>query len=110
MPCRHGWDERLRLRWKRAVRSPAHAISTGHAAQAIAGAPPAVRGQLAAASAGSFAGGLDEILLIGAIIAFAGGVIALTLIRQKDFIDTTHRRVTALPVGAAATSEARLAA
>jgi len=88
----------------------AHAISTGQAAQAIASAPPAARGQLAAASAGSFASALDEILLIGAMLAFAGGVNALSLIRQKDFIDTTRGELAELPAGAAATSEASLAA
>ncbi len=61
-------------------------ISTGHAAQVIASASPAVRGQLAAASVSSFAGALDEILLIGAVIAFCGSVIGLVLIRQRDFV------------------------
>jgi len=44
------------------------------------------------------------------MLAFAGGVIALSLIRQKDFIDTTRCELAELPAGAAATSEASLAA
>jgi predicted MFS family arabinose efflux permease len=90
--------------------SIAHAISTGHAAQAIAGAPPAVRGQLAAASTSSFVGGLNHILLIAAVVAFCGGGLALALIRQKDFVDASGGTLEALPAGAPATSETRLAA
>jgi hypothetical protein len=87
----------------------AHAISTGHAAQAIAGAPPAVRGQLAAASTSSFVAGLNDILLIAALVAFCGGALALTLIRQKDFVNASAGTVEELP-GAPVTAEARLAA
>ena len=65
----------------------AAAISTGHAAQTIASAPPAARAQLAAASVDSFAGALNDILLIAAVVAFCGGVIGFVLIRQRDFID-----------------------
>ncbi len=63
-------------------------ISTGHAAQVIASAPPSVRGQLAAASVTSFASALDEILLIAAVIAFCGSIIGFVLIRQRDFVET----------------------
>lgn len=97
-------------RFSHAAHALAQAISSGHAAQAIASAPPAGRGQLAAAAAGSVASALNEILLIGAMIAFAGGVIALSLIRQKDFVDTTHGELAELPAGAPLASEARLAA
>ncbi len=69
--------------------SLAATISSGHAAQAIASAPPAVRAQVAAASVGSFVSALDDILLIAAVVAFCGSVVALTLIRQKDFVDTS---------------------
>ena len=71
------------------AQSLAATISSGHAAQAIASAPPAVRGQVAAASVGSFVSALDDILLIAAVVAFCGSVVALALIRQKDFIDTS---------------------
>ena len=64
----------------------AEGISAGHASQVIASAPPAARGQLAAASVGSFASALDSILLIAAVIAFCGSVIGLVLIRQRDFV------------------------
>jgi EmrB/QacA subfamily drug resistance transporter len=88
----------------------AHAISTGHAAQAIASAPPAVRGQLMAASTSSFVGGLNNILLIAAVVAFCGGVLALALIRQEDFVDESGDTLETLPTGAPAGADARLAA
>ncbi len=90
--------------------SLAVAVSSGHAAQAIASAPPAARGQLAAASVASLVGGLDDILLISAIVAFCGSVAALVLIRQKDFIDAGETPVTELPHAVPAESEPRLAA
>ena len=68
-------------------------ISTGHAAQTVASAPPAARAQLAAASVESFAGALNEILLIAAVIAFCGSVLGFVLIRQRDFIDAGHINV-----------------
>lgn len=59
-------------------------------AQGIAGAPAAARGQLAAASTSSFAGALNDILLIAAVVAFAGAAAALALIRSKDFVDASE--------------------
>ena len=48
-----------------------------------------MRGQLAAASTNSFVHALDDILLIAAVVAFAGAVAALALIRRKDFVDAS---------------------
>jgi EmrB/QacA subfamily drug resistance transporter len=87
--------------------SLAHAIGAGHAAQAIASAPPALRGSLASVSTSSFVGGLNEILLLAAIVAFCGAAVALTAIRQKDFVKASDPRVEALPV---ANADHRLAA
>ena len=39
----------------------------------------------AAATTGHYASALNEVLLIGACIAFAAGTLALVLIRRKDF-------------------------
>jgi predicted MFS family arabinose efflux permease len=67
----------------------AQAIGSGHAAQAIASAPSGARGQLAALATSSFVGGLNDVLLVGALIAFVGAAAGLALIRQKDFVDST---------------------
>ncbi len=70
--------------------SLAQSISAGHAAQVIAAAPPSARGHLAALSVRSFVGGLDDVLLIGAVIAFGGAAVALATIRQRDFVDASQ--------------------
>ena len=67
----------------------ANAVSSGHVAQVLAHAPMTMRGQLAAASTNSFVHALDDILLIAAVVAFAGAVAALALIRRKDFVDAS---------------------
>ncbi len=56
--------------------------STGHA---IAAAPPAFRGLLATAIRSSFAASLNELFLVTALVALAGGIAALLLIRSGDF-------------------------
>jgi hypothetical protein len=65
-------------------------MSTGHAAQAMAAAPEAARAQLGAVSQSAFVDGLNLILLIGAVIAFFAAVLALALIRQRDFVASTE--------------------
>lgn len=68
----------------------ARAVSSGQVAEVIAHAPTALRGQLAATSTGAFAHSLNDILLIGAIVALAGAAAALGLIRQKDFVNASE--------------------
>jgi len=65
-----------------------HQVATGAADSAIQAAPAGVRGQVAAAASDAFCVGLNEILLIGATVAFVGSVLALALTRQSDLI--TH--------------------
>jgi len=85
----------------------AEAISAGHSAQAIASAPPGVRGQLAAVSINSFVNSLNDILLIAAVIAFSGAAIALTLIRQRDFVNASEETLEERREGTLAPSGAR---
>jgi EmrB/QacA subfamily drug resistance transporter len=76
----------------------ADAISSGQVNGAIASAPGPAREVIANAAQAGFVDGLNLILLIGAIVAFAGAALALTLIRQRDYV--------AAPVGAAAPAAA----
>lgn len=78
----------------------AHAISTGGAARAIATAPRPLGSVIAAASRSSFIGGLDLILLIGAVVAFAAGAASFVLVRERDFVTVTD--LEAEPVAAVA--------
>ena len=85
----------------------AEAISAGHAAHVIASAPSGVRGQLAAVSISSFVNSLNDILLIAAVIAFSGAAIALTLIRQRDFVDASEETLEERREGTLAPAAAR---
>jgi EmrB/QacA subfamily drug resistance transporter len=76
----------------------ADAISSGQVSGAIASAPAPARAVIANSAQAGFVDGLNLILLIGAIVAFAGAALALTLIRQRDYV--------AAPAGAAAPAAA----
>jgi EmrB/QacA subfamily drug resistance transporter len=64
----------------------AEQVSGGQAAQAIASAPAPLRSTVAEASRAAFVSSLNDILLVGAVIAFVAAVAALSLIRQRDFV------------------------
>jgi EmrB/QacA subfamily drug resistance transporter len=66
----------------------AHAVSNGGAAHALSATPAHLRGLVAGAARAGFVSGLNELLLVGAIVAFAGAVLSLALIRERDFITT----------------------
>lgn len=67
--------------------SIADALSTGQATGAIAGVPAQAKAAVQDAAANGFVDGLNTILLIAAVVAFAASVLTLTLIRQRDFVD-----------------------
>jgi EmrB/QacA subfamily drug resistance transporter len=73
----------------RSTHQIATAVSSGNVAQVLAHVPRAARAQLAAASTSSFVHALNDILVIAAIVGFAGAAVALALIRQKDFVDSS---------------------
>jgi EmrB/QacA subfamily drug resistance transporter len=62
------------------------AVATGQAAAAFRSVPPGLRRQLGAAARAAFVSGLNEILLIGACVAAVGAVLALALVRRRDFV------------------------
>jgi EmrB/QacA subfamily drug resistance transporter len=61
-------------------------LKSGQIGHVIASLPPQLRAPVATAARGAFTDGLDLVLLVAAIIAFACGVCALVLIRAKDFV------------------------
>jgi EmrB/QacA subfamily drug resistance transporter len=63
----------------------AHAAAAGGAQSVVQSVPPARRAEAAAAIHGAFAGALNDILLVAGILALAGAVLALALVRQRDF-------------------------
>jgi hypothetical protein len=67
-------------------------IRQGEPGKAIAATPPALRGQLEAAIRSSFASGVDNLVIVTAIVAFVGAAGSLLLIRKKDFLLRQERR------------------
>ena len=58
--------------------------------QAIAHVPPQARGIVGEVARASFVAGLNEILLVASVLALAGAVAALLLIRSSDFVVQTE--------------------
>jgi EmrB/QacA subfamily drug resistance transporter len=65
--------------------SVSHAVAGGASQSVLAHVPSALRGRAEVAVHGAFASALNDILLVGAIIAFTGAVLALWLVRGSDF-------------------------
>jgi EmrB/QacA subfamily drug resistance transporter len=63
----------------------ADAVQSGKVGQLMGQVPAGARKQLHEITTGSFAAGLNRIMLVAAVIAFASGVVALATIRQQDF-------------------------
>lgn len=62
------------------------AVSSGAIHQAVERAPASIQDKLLDVGHAAFISGFNTILLIGAITAFVGGILALILVRQKDFL------------------------
>jgi EmrB/QacA subfamily drug resistance transporter len=68
----------------------AGAVQAGDIQGAITQAPPSSRGMVTEILTSAFTDGLDRILLVAAIIAFAAAVISFATIRSKDFAHQGH--------------------
>ena len=62
------------------------AASAGAIRQVAQDAPPGERARLVELVQRAFIDGLDEILVVAAAVAFVGGLLALALIRRRDFV------------------------
>jgi EmrB/QacA subfamily drug resistance transporter len=60
------------------------AASSGNLDQALAGVPPEARQGLSNAAREGFLAGLNDVLTLGALVSFAGAVLALWLVRERD--------------------------
>jgi EmrB/QacA subfamily drug resistance transporter len=70
----------------------AHGIAAGGGRQA--------HGMLKQIANDAFISGLNELFLIGAIVAFAGALLALVLVRQKDFVGHARQQPESAPATA----------
>jgi EmrB/QacA subfamily drug resistance transporter len=68
------------------VEDVARAVAGGGAPQAIAASPAAGRPRLEHAIHAAFTAALNDILLVAAVIAIVGGLLALALVRGSDFV------------------------
>jgi EmrB/QacA subfamily drug resistance transporter len=78
----------------------ADAVSAGSAQTAIQAAPPGARAQLTTAANQAFISGFNDILLVGAIIAFTGAVLGFALVRSRDFVTQPEGQAAAEPAAA----------
>jgi hypothetical protein len=63
----------------------AHAVAAGGAHSVLQRVPGGHRAAAATAIHRAYAGALNEILVVGGAVAFAGAALALVLVRRKDF-------------------------
>jgi EmrB/QacA subfamily drug resistance transporter len=77
----------------------AQAVTSGQANEAIASVPGPMRAHVALVAKASFISGLNDILVVGAIVAAVGAVLAAALVRRKDFV-ASGRPAEAEPAGA----------
>lgn len=64
----------------------AAAVQSGRSKQLIGQLPAHAREAVAVITKGAFTAGLNQILLVAAIIALVSGVISLAAIRSRDFV------------------------
>jgi EmrB/QacA subfamily drug resistance transporter len=65
--------------------SIAHGVAVGGAQAVLARVPPGLRAAATRGIHGAFAGALNDILIVAAVVAFVGAALALALIRSRDF-------------------------
>jgi EmrB/QacA subfamily drug resistance transporter len=70
----------------------ATAIANGQTSQAIARVSPRSRAAVGHVARASFIAGLNEIFLVGAVVALVGAVAGLALIRSSDFVSQSEGR------------------
>ena len=60
------------------------AVSSGNLDSALASVPPGARAGIADAAGQGFLAGINDILMLGGILAIAGAVVSLWLVRERD--------------------------
>jgi hypothetical protein len=63
-----------------------HAVAAGGTQTVLKSVPAGQRAQATVAIHDAFAGAMNEILLVAAVLAFAGAALALGLVRGRDFV------------------------
>ncbi|MBV9004834.1 MAG: MFS transporter [Solirubrobacterales bacterium] len=74
----------------------AHAVAAGGAQKVLGSVPASIRADATTAIHGAFASAMNDLLLVGAIGAFAGAVLGLLLVRGRDFVTAGAREPAAV--------------
>jgi EmrB/QacA subfamily drug resistance transporter len=61
-------------------------VGSGQASEAVRSVPPSARGVVGDAARQAFISGFNEILLLGALLAFVGAGLGFVLVRRRDFV------------------------
>jgi len=77
----------------------------GGAHSGVAALPPSARGAAAHALRSAFAAGLNDVFVVGAVLAFVAAALTLALIRSKDFEESAARSGAAPAAGLAAAND-----
>jgi EmrB/QacA subfamily drug resistance transporter len=64
----------------------AHAVSSGAGRQSFGNVPGQARSLVEHAAHHAFVSGLNELFVVGAVVAFSGALLSLVLVRQSDFV------------------------
>jgi EmrB/QacA subfamily drug resistance transporter len=64
----------------------AHAVSSGAGRQSFGNVPEKARSLVEHAAHHAFVSGLNELFVVGAVIAFTGALLSFVLVRQSDFV------------------------
>jgi EmrB/QacA subfamily drug resistance transporter len=82
------------------------AASSGNLDQTLAAVPPGAREAVSNAAREGFLAGFNDVLTLGALVSFAGAVLALWLVRERDIdrqpVESPEPESEALPEAAAA--------
>ena len=78
------------------------AMSSGGLHQVTAAVPPQARHTVVNAAGEGFLAGFNEVLTLGALVAFAGAVLSLWLVREGEIEREPVESVGTLPAGAVA--------
>jgi EmrB/QacA subfamily drug resistance transporter len=73
------------------------AVAAGGAQRVLRAVPPAVRGRASQAIHVAFTSAMSDILLVGGIVALVGAVLALALVRRRDFVTYAPQEPAAVP-------------
>jgi EmrB/QacA subfamily drug resistance transporter len=78
----------------------AEAVASGGSRAAAEAAPPGQRTEIVHAAKVAFVSGFNDILLIGAIVAFLGAALGFALVRASDFVQASPEAEATKPVPA----------